>query len=148
MATFRLEKTDRSRLRAAIAAFEGRTSAELRILIARKAKGDPIAFAARQFRRLGLTKTKLRNAVLVCVLTNQRQVAVLGDGGIHSVVPEGTWERIVERVVSEFREGRFYQGLANAVEDVGSLLAEHFPHQRDDVNELPDEIVEMDSHEG
>jgi putative membrane protein len=33
--------------------------------------------------------------------------------------------------------------MAAAVERVGRILAEHLPRQADDVNELPDQLIEL-----
>ncbi|MBM3214971.1 TPM domain-containing protein [Candidatus Poribacteria bacterium] len=138
---FRLGGDDRKKLRLAIADFERRTSAEMKVSILNRAKGDPWEAAVGEFARLGLSKTKQRNAVLVCVMPRIRKVVVLGDEGIHNAVSDGTWDRIVELVLNEFRQGRYFDGLANAIREVGGLLATHFPHQADDVDEIPDDIV-------
>jgi len=34
-------------------------------------------------------------------------------------------------------------GIIAAVERVGAVLAEHFPRAEDDVNELPDRLIEV-----
>ena len=138
--SFQLGRNERVRLREAIRNFEHQTSAELRISIVRRVKGDPVEYAKREFVRLGMTKTALRNGVLICIILNQRKVVVWGDEGIHNAVPEGTWDEIVETIVAEFREGRYYDGLANAIERLGEVFGRFFPYQSDDVNELSDEI--------
>jgi uncharacterized membrane protein len=140
-ASFELSSEERRRLRKAIADFEKRTSAELKIVILKKTKKDPWEAAVGEFARLGLAKTKLRNAVLICVLVSQRTVVVLGDEGIHQRVGDATWAQMVELILTEFREGRYFAGLERAIQEVGTLLADHFPHTPDDTNELDDAIV-------
>ncbi|GIX08109.1 MAG: hypothetical protein KatS3mg115_2512 [Candidatus Poribacteria bacterium] len=141
---FRLTKDERKRLREAIERFEKETSAELKVVLAHRVEGDAMEYAKREFLRLGLTNTALRNAVLIAVVLNQRRVVVLGDEGIHRALPPGTWEQVVERIVSEFREGRYYHGLAGAIEELGALFARYFPYRTDDVNEIPDEILDLE----
>jgi uncharacterized membrane protein len=143
-ASFELSSDERRRLRDAIADFENRTSAELKVVILKSAKGDPWDAAVAEFARLGLAKTKLRNAVLICVVVNQRKVVVLGDEGIHREFGDATWGRIVDLILAEFREGRYFAGLANAIREVGNLLVQYFPHASDDTNEVADDIVVKD----
>lgn len=42
---------------------------------------------------------------------------------------------------AHFGEGRYVQGICEAVAEVGKRLAEFFPKKPDDVNELPDDPV-------
>ena len=41
------------------------------------------------------------------------------------------------------REGRPGDGMAAAIERIGHVLAEHFPRGADDINELPDRLIEL-----
>lgn len=142
--SFELSPEERRQLRRIVAEFEKQTSAELKIVVLKNSKRDPWEAAVAEFARLGLAKTKLRNAVLICVLVNQRRVVVLGDEGIHQKVGDATWNRIVEIILAEFREGRYFAGLVHAIREVGNLFAQHFPRASDDMNEIPDEVVVRD----
>jgi len=53
------------------------------------------------------------------------------------------WQAIVGRMGPAFREGRFEDGLTQALEEVSALLVAHFPAAAGDVNpnELPDAPV-------
>ena len=46
-------------------------------------------------------------------------------------------------MLAEIRHGRIADGLAEGVRGVGAVLAEHFPRADDDVNELPDRLIEL-----
>jgi len=41
------------------------------------------------------------------------------------------------------REGRVADGMVAAVAEVGQVLAPHFPRADDDVDELPDRLIEV-----
>ncbi len=41
------------------------------------------------------------------------------------------------------REDHVADGLIAAVERAGTVLAEHFPRAENDVNELPDRLIEV-----
>ena len=40
----------------------------------------------------------------------------------------------------KFKNGNFTEGLRQGILDAGYQLKEKFPHQLNDINELPDEI--------
>ena len=44
-------------------------------------------------------------------------------------------------MLNEFKAGEFAQGLTSGVSMAGKALAEHFPYQDGDVNELSDDII-------
>jgi uncharacterized membrane protein len=43
-------------------------------------------------------------------------------------------------MLNHFRDNQFTEGLVEGIMLVGKRLKKHFPHQTDDINELPDEI--------
>ena len=85
-------------------------------------------------------KTKERNGVLFYLAVGNRKFAILGDAGINKVVPENFWDEIKNKMLEYFKEGDFAIGLAEGISMAGHQLSEHFPYQKDDVNELSDEI--------
>jgi len=116
------------------------TSGEIRVHIENTFTGDVMDRAAYIFKQLGMDKTALRNGVLIYLAVKNRRFAVIGDSGIHKVVPENYWSDIKANMLNHFRENRFSDGLVEAIAATGRQLKKHFPHQRDDVNELTDEI--------
>jgi uncharacterized membrane protein len=85
-------------------------------------------------------KTQLRNGVLFYLAIKDKQFAVLGDAGINSLVPENFWEEVKDEMLLHFKQGNFTVGLVNGITMAGEKLKQHFPYQKDDINELPDEI--------
>jgi uncharacterized membrane protein len=43
-------------------------------------------------------------------------------------------------MLNKFKNNEFTQGLINGIKQAGEKLKEHFPYQKDDVNELSDDI--------
>jgi uncharacterized membrane protein len=123
---------------AAIARAESTTSGEIRVFISHERKGDVMALAREAFERLGMTRTSRHNAVLLCVVPELQQVAVVGDTGVDAVCGQAGWQVIVDAFLAEMRAGQPTAAVVSAVGRIGSVLAEHFPHQPGDVNELPD----------
>jgi uncharacterized membrane protein len=133
---------DKERLLAAIQAAERLTSGEIRVHVESSAGGDPIRRAAGVFEQLGMTRTQLRNGVLIYLAVADRKFAIIGDRGIDAAVPENFWEETKERMGREFQAGRFVEGVCLGIRLAGEHLAQHFPCRSDDVNELTDEISE------
>jgi uncharacterized membrane protein len=77
---------------------------------------------------------------LIYLAVNDRKFAIIGDSGINAIVPENFWEDVKELMRSYFVRYKFANGIAAAIKLVGEKLKEHFPYQKDDINELPDEI--------
>jgi putative membrane protein len=96
--------------------------------------------AAEEFERLGIERTSARTGVLLLLAEAERRAVLLADRSIDERVPPGTWDGIVGALVGDLRAGRAADGVPRAVEEIGRRLAEHFPRQEGDVNELPDTL--------
>jgi uncharacterized membrane protein len=123
---------------------EKQTSGEIRIHLDRRSGKDALEKAKKVFNRLGLTQTKHRNGVLIYLATDHRKFAILGDEGIHRLVPEDYWEDVKGEMQKYFREGKFCEGLCRGIREVGEKLKAYFPIEKDDSNELPDTISESE----
>lgn len=136
-----LPEPERQRVKAAIAAAERQTSGEVRVHLDEHCEDPALDRAAFVFAELDMHRTKQRNGVLLYVNVTDRQVAVIGDGGIHAQVGQHFWDDVLELVRLHFIGGRFAEGLIAGVERIGEKLREHFPWERDDRNELSNEIT-------
>ena len=135
-----LSAEERLAVERAIAEAEQRTSGEIKLFINRFCWEPLREKAARVFRRLELDRTKERNAVLIYLVTANREFLVYGDDGINRKVPEDFWVALRDRMQTAFRQGDMGTGLVEAIDAIGRELAAHFPHRKDDVNELPDTV--------
>jgi len=135
-----LTAEEESRIVAAIAAAEKATSGEIRVHVELRAGGDPLAAARRWFGRLGMDRTRERNGVLVYLAVDDRSFSIVGDRGIHERVGDDGWASIRDGIQAAFVEGRFADGLTEAIRSVGAILATHFPPRGDDRNELSDTV--------
>ena len=138
-----LTKLEHNRIVQAIRETESRTSGEIRVLIQRgKLKGDPLVAAQKKFYRLGMHNTRDRNGVLIFVAPRLHKFAIVGDNAIHQKCGDEFWQTVVERMRAYFRDEKFSDALIEAVRQVGSVLATHFPRTVQDTNELPDDVIE------
>ena len=135
-----LERLDQQRIVDAISAAESRTSGEIRVHVQPKAGDDIRTFAERTFERLGMTKTNLRNGVLLFIASEDNQFVILGDKGIDDSVPSGFWDQIAAKLTIRFKAGEFTEGIVDAITAAGEQLRTYFPHEADDVDELSNDI--------
>jgi uncharacterized membrane protein len=139
-----LTKLEHVRIIETIRKAESKTSGEIRVLIQRgKLKSDPLITAQRKFHRLGMHKTRERNAVLILVVPRAHKFAVIGDKAIHEKCGDEFWQGIVERMRKHFQNERFSDAMVEAVNEIGNVLARDFPKTPEDTNELPDEVIEQ-----
>ncbi|HSH51982.1 MAG TPA: TPM domain-containing protein [Bacteroidales bacterium] len=124
----------------AIKEAELNTSGEIRMHIEMDCKEDVLDRAAFMFEKLKIHKTELRNGVLFYLSINDRKFAILGDAGINAVTPNDFWDEIKETVIGYFKKEEYTQGLSEGIKMAGQALQEHFPYQKDDINELSDDI--------
>ena len=133
-------KEQQAKILSSVKAAEESTSGEIRVHIETTFKGDVLDRAAWVFKKLGMYKTALRNGVLFYLAVEDRKFAIIGDAGINSKVPEDFWDKVKDLMQNKFKEGKFTEGLSEGIMLAGEQLKTHFPHQKDDVNELSDEI--------
>jgi len=95
-----------------------------------------------QFYSGGLYKTREANGIEIYLSFFERQVVVIGDSGIHAKMGDQHWEKIRDLIIKGMKEGNVRRGICEAIEACGKALAEHFQRQPDDVNELPDQVID------
>jgi uncharacterized membrane protein len=133
-------KEEQAQILAAVRVAEKETSGEIRVHIESSLKEDVLDRAAWLFHKLGMDKTADRNGVLFYLAVDDRKFAIIGDAGINAKVPAGFWDEISEILRSNFKEGKFTEGLSQGITMAGNQLKTYFPCCHDDVNELSDEI--------
>lgn len=121
---------------------EDKTSGEIRVHLDHHLEGDALEKAQKVLYQLGMTKTKHRNGVLIYLNPAHRKFAIVGDEGIHKVVPSNYWEDVKEGMQKFFQAGKFCDGICWSIRQVGEKLKIYFPIEKDDRNELPDIINE------
>jgi len=125
---------------AAIRSFERRTSGELRVHVEHRLRRPPVDEAMRVFEALRMQHTQARNGVLILLAPDQRAFSIFGDIGINEVTPDDFWSDTCADMQPFFARGEYVEGLIQGIGIAGEALAEHFPWQEGDINELPDEI--------
>lgn len=136
-----LKGLDQDRIVAAIDTAEQQTSGEIRVHIQPTTRGAEIrTLGERTFERLGMTKTVLRNGVLLFIACEEQRFVILGDKGINEKVPAGFWDDIAARLTARFKAGEYTDGIVDAIHSAGEELKAFFPRAHGDVNELTNKI--------
>lgn len=97
--------------------------------------------ALSQFGKLRVWDTENNNGVLIYLLLAEHAIELVADRGINRHVDAGQWQEMVSQLSGALRDGRFEEGLTQAVDAVSKVLVQHFPHQEGQANpnELPDQ---------
>jgi len=119
---------------------ENKTSGEIRVHIDYKAKGDAIELCKKKFSELNMHETKDRNGILFYLAVNTKSFAVWGDEGIHEKVSQNFWDTITQSAIVHFKNQNYIAGLESAIKSCGEQLKTYFPIEKDDKNELTNEI--------
>lgn len=129
------------RIADAITDAERHTTGEICVHVTPRCRGNVVKKAVKTFNRLHLYTTRRRNAVLIFVAYQDRKLAILGDTGINEVVPHGFWDGEVEELTRYLKAGRPVDGLCAIIARMGDRLSQYFPGERDDDNELSNEVT-------
>jgi uncharacterized membrane protein len=136
-----ISRIDRDLVEAAIHEAELKTSGEICVMVHEAAAPDAVAVAQAEFMRLGMQKTKHRNAVLILVAPVSQTFALIGDEAVHQKCGDAFWVEVAAVMSGHFKRGEFTAGLVQGVERAGRLLAREFPRRPDDKNQLPDGVI-------
>jgi putative membrane protein len=97
--------------------------------------------ALRAFYEKGLYRTREETGILIFLSLLERKVWILGDRGINSKIPPGSWQALAAELAAGIRSERAAEALCRVISGCGSELARHFPRRSDDKNELADDIM-------
>ena len=88
-------------------------------------------------------RTHGRTGILIYLSLREHRAEIVADEAITSLVAPAVWGEAMAAMLAHIREGRIADGMVAGVEQVGAVLAEHFPLAEGDTNELPDRLIEV-----
>src|SRR6185312_9948177 len=115
----------------------------LKIVPARVKHARASRLAKAQFYQQRVQLTPHHSGVLFFVSLAEHHVEIVADQGIHEKLGEAHWKRIIDRFVAEVRRGQVVDGFANAISACGAAMAEHYPPDPTDVQQLSDGLIEL-----
>jgi uncharacterized membrane protein len=135
-----LKELHQEKIVAAIGKAEKHTTGEIRVFISRHEPADAIAAAQAEFSRMGMEKTKDKNAVLIYVAPHVRKFAIIGDAGVHQRCGQQFWDAVAVEMTGHFKKSNFTDGILHGIHKAGELLAQHFPGKPNHPNQLSDDV--------
>jgi len=97
--------------------------------------------AVRHFKVGAERRTHGRTGVLIYVSLKEHRAEIIAHEPIAEKVSADVWGEAMADMLGHIRQGHLAEGIAAGVRDVGAVLAEHFPCDGDDTNELPDRLI-------
>jgi len=88
-------------------------------------------------------RTHGRTGILIYLSMREHRAEIVADAAIASLVAPEVWGEAMAAMLAELKQGRVADGMIAAVDRVGVVLSEHFPRHENDVNELPDRLIEV-----
>jgi putative membrane protein len=89
------------------------------------------------------SKTVGRTGVLLYLSMREHRAEIVADEAIASKVSPEVWGDAMIALIDHVKAGRPGEGMAEAVRQMGKVLAEHFPKGSENPNELPDRLIEL-----
>jgi putative membrane protein len=100
--------------------------------------------AGRAFYEHGLRDTKHRTGIMIYLSLYERMVRVTGDQAISKKLSDETWQSVRDLIIDGIKRGKAPDGVLSGIKRCGEILAEHFPIEPGDVNELSNELRLID----
>ncbi len=95
------------------------------------------------FKTAAERRTIGRTGILIYLSMGEHRAEIVGDEAITAVTTPETWGEAMAALVTEVKQGRPADGIVAAIGLIGTVLAEHFPRDAADVNEIPDKLIEL-----
>jgi putative membrane protein len=95
------------------------------------------------FQAAAARRTTGRTGILIYLSLAERRAEIIADEAILKVTDEHTWGEAMTELLTNVRAGRIGDGIAAAVSQVGVVLSQHFPRSAADLNEIPDQLIEL-----
>ena len=99
--------------------------------------------AQAQFYAQGVQLTPHHSGVLFFVSLAERYVEIVADQGIHEKLGEAHWQDIIDKFVAQVGRGKVVDGFVDAIGACGAAMAEHYPPDPTDTNQLSDGLIEI-----
>jgi putative membrane protein len=97
--------------------------------------------AVMAFYEKGLYKTKDETGILIFISLLEHKVWILGDRGINSKIDPDFWKNIASDLSAGIGKKEYGKSACKAISRCGEELSRFFPIKKDDINELPDEVI-------
>ena len=95
------------------------------------------------FKAAAERRTHGRTGILIYLSMHEHRAEIVADEAIASEVEPEVWGEAMAAMLERIKVGHLAEGMAAGVAKVGEVLAQHLPRHEEDVNELPDRLIEL-----
>jgi uncharacterized membrane protein len=121
-----LTKEEKEKICAKIREIESKAHTRIAIQVIRNHNESLYDKAVAEFSKLELHHPRIKTGILILISLEDRQFQILGDEHIHAKIGENGWKRLAEDLSRFFKEGKFYEGLDQLLDDLEIDLKTHF----------------------
>ena len=115
-----------------LVALDDSTSNQIAVVIIPTTGDYPIeTYSIKMLRDWGIGGSKHNNGVLLLVAINDRKVRIEVGYGLEGAIPDITAKSIIDNdITPNFREGNYYRGLDDAIDDISKAAAGEYKEKR------------------
>jgi putative membrane protein len=95
------------------------------------------------FKAAAERRTENRAGILIYLSMGEHRAEIVADEAITKVTTPETWGEAMATLLADVREGHPGEAICAAIEQIGVVLAEHFPKTATNPNEIPDKLIEL-----
>ena len=129
------------RIARAIQEAEKETSGEIRVILAGSQPQDAAAEAQREFHRLEMRRTPMRNAVLLYFSPRPNRLTIVADEGIRLRCGQEFIDAVNRETTPLIEASRLEEAILTAIRAAGGEMARQFPKNTVDRNDLPNAVI-------
>jgi putative membrane protein len=100
--------------------------------------------ARSEFTRLGVGRTKGRTGLLIYLSRFERTLVMIPDLALEQKIVPGMWDEWSRKYQTAGSEQKLLDNLEELLSALKGPLSRQLPRQNDDINELPDHLVESE----
>lgn len=93
------------------------------------------------------SKTRENSGILIFISLLERQVRIIADSGISAKISDDLWKLIADELAEGIGKRDAASAIIGAIEKCGELLAQHFPAEADNPDELSNNIIFLENPE-
>ncbi len=128
---------DQQQLNQKLIAIDDSSSNQIVVAIVQSLNGEVLEeVALNTFREWGIGNKKTNNGILLLIALDERKVRIEVGYGLEGAIPDITAKDIIERDIKPaFRQGHYYSGINDAVDDIAKAAVGEYKVKRDKKND-------------
>jgi len=138
-----LSQSEIALLEQRLVAYSDSTSTQIAVVIMPDIGGDDInLYTAELAEKWGIGRKEHNNGCIILLSMADRKVSIQNGYGLEPYLTDALSKRIIDqRIIPEFKEGNFYNGLYLGTEAIMEVLAGTFQADQDNNEDMPGSLI-------